>query len=164
MKTNVAHSVGAKQTLSKFSQDKENKGRSKKRVSFVEEDEKASPSSSGNITFSSWKALLFFCNNVHFSKTITCTNVGNRTKLLAHLNILPCPFWHSNAFHLSVEGWIKVNLRCILWIVWNLRMRYQDRHFAVKNLSRNFFLANRKLSTSMAEVQIHLSQGEQVQV
>lgn len=36
--------------------------------------------------------LLFFCNNVHFSKTITCTNVGNRTKLLAHLNILPCPF------------------------------------------------------------------------
>lgn len=53
MKTNVAHSVGAKQTLSKFSQEKENKGRSKKRVSFVEEDEEASPSSSGNIIFSS---------------------------------------------------------------------------------------------------------------
>ena len=50
IKTNVAHSVGAKQTLSKFSQEKENKGRSKKRVSFVEEDEGASPSSSGNIT------------------------------------------------------------------------------------------------------------------
>ena len=33
-----------------------------------------------------------FYNDVHFSKTITCTNVGNRTKLLAHLNILPCPF------------------------------------------------------------------------
>ena len=60
IKTNVAHSVGAKQTLSKFSQEKENKGRSKKRVSFVEADEGASPSSSGNITFSSWKALLFY--------------------------------------------------------------------------------------------------------
>ncbi|XP_066026534.1 short transient receptor potential channel 4-like isoform X3 [Pocillopora verrucosa] len=35
-------------TLSKFSQEKENKGRSKKRVSFVEEDEEASPSSSAN--------------------------------------------------------------------------------------------------------------------
>ena len=53
MKTNVAHSVGAKQTLSKFSQEKENKGRSKKRVSFVEVDEEASRSSLGNITFSS---------------------------------------------------------------------------------------------------------------
>ena len=60
IKTNVAHSVGAKQTLSKFSQDKENKGRSKERVSFVEEDEGASPSSSGNITFFSLKALLFY--------------------------------------------------------------------------------------------------------
>ena len=53
MKTNVAHSVGAKQTLSKFSQEKENKGRSKKRVSFVEEDEGINPLSSGNIIFSS---------------------------------------------------------------------------------------------------------------
>ena len=53
MKTNVAHSVGAKQTLSKFSQEKENKGRSKKRVSFVEQDEGTNPSSSGNIISSS---------------------------------------------------------------------------------------------------------------
>lgn len=35
-------------TLSKFSQEKENKGRSKKRVSFVEEDEGINPLSSAN--------------------------------------------------------------------------------------------------------------------
>lgn len=49
----VAHSVGAKQTLSKFSQEKDNKGRWKKRVSFVEEDEGTNPSTSGNIISSS---------------------------------------------------------------------------------------------------------------
>ena len=53
IKINVAHSVGTKQTLSKFSQEKEDKRRSKKRVSFVDEDEGINPLSSGNIIFSS---------------------------------------------------------------------------------------------------------------
>ena len=60
IKINVAHSIGAKQILSKFPQEKENKGRLKKVVSFFEDDEETNPSSSGNIIFSSRKAILFY--------------------------------------------------------------------------------------------------------
>lgn len=59
IKINVAHSIGAKQILSKFPQEKENKGRLKKVVSFFEDDEETNPSSSGNIIFSSRKVYSF---------------------------------------------------------------------------------------------------------
>ncbi|CAH3128022.1 unnamed protein product [Pocillopora meandrina] len=138
-------------TLSKFSQEKEDKRRSKERASFVEEDEGASPSSSGD------RKLDKLGENPNYARNdLEEMKIQRRMNLERKLELLIEQLQRTSQEDptLSKFSQEKEDKRRS-----KKRVSFVDEDEGISPLSS----ANRKLSTSVEEVQIHLTQGEQAQ-